>query len=87
MIIRICVGSACHTRGAKAVLERLKFLTAHFPEGEGITLQSSFCLGRCVEGVSVQVDDGPVRSVTPESVDTFFFHLLPGGEIHEIHHL
>lgn len=87
MIIRICVGSACHTRGAKEVLDKFKILTAAYEGPETIDLQSSFCLGRCTDGVSVQIDEGPVYALTPQTVDSFFVALLSGGTDHEIHHV
>ena len=39
--------------------------------GAQIELKSSFCLGKCSEAVSVQVDGSEMFSIRPETADMF----------------
>lgn len=68
MVIRVCVGSACHIKGSYEVIEAMKmYLREHGKESE-VELKSSFCLGRCGGAVSVAIDDKEYLSVAPEDV-------------------
>jgi len=69
--ITICIGSSCHLKGSRAVVERLEALIAQKELQDEIVLCGSFCMGRCQAGVSVTLDGEPY-SVSPESVDRFF---------------
>lgn len=72
MLIQVCIGSACHLKGSYDIINYLKEkIQAEGLENE-ITLKASFCLGKCSEAVSVQVNDDPVTSVSPDTVETFF---------------
>ena len=53
----ICVGSSCHIKGARRVVEGLTKLVKESGMSELVRLSGSFCMGRCEEdGVSVKVD-------------------------------
>lgn len=69
--IAVCVGSTCHVKGTKQVLEQLKNLISLNRLSGKVNLHGTFCLGNCQQGVSVTVD-GEVFSVQPESVNAFF---------------
>ncbi len=69
--IAICVGSSCHLKGSKKVLGEMKNLISEYSLENQVELEATFCLGQCVEGVSVSVD-GEVFSVTPQTVRDFF---------------
>ena len=73
MIIKICVGSACHIKGSEKIVELFqKAIEKNGLENE-ITLAGSFCTGRCNrEGVTVTVDDEVYTGLTPEKFDEFF---------------
>ena len=71
MKITICIGSSCHVKGSRQVLERLQALIAENKIGDKIELSGTFCVGQCQKGVCVLVDE-ELHSVTPESVDEFF---------------
>ena len=75
----VCVGSSCHIKGAKRVVEGLAKLIKEKGLEEEIRLSGSFCMGRCVEdGVSVKVN-GEIFFVEPESVEKFFNESVIGG--------
>ena len=73
MIIRVCVGSSCHLKGAPEIVELFnKAIEENHLEQE-ITLAGSFCIGRCNRiGVTVQVDDDIHTGVTKENFKEFF---------------
>ena len=71
MKITICLGSSCHLKGSRVVVERLQKLVEENGLGEEIELSGTFCMGKCQTGVSVTLD-GEYFSVSPETVDGFF---------------
>ena len=71
MKVTICVGSSCHIKGSRPVVERLQSLIRENRLSDKVELSGSFCMGKCQQGVCVTVD-GEFFSVSPESVDSFF---------------
>lgn len=73
MVIRICVGSSCHIKGAPEIVALLQeAIVANDLENE-ITLSGSFCTGQCNRvGVTVQVDEEIHTGITPENFKEFF---------------
>ncbi len=72
MKITICIGSACHLKGSKKVVNRLQELIADNNLTEKAEMTGAFCMKKCGEdGVRVMVDD-KIFSVMPENVDEFF---------------
>ena len=69
--INICIGSSCHIKGSRKVVEQLQSLVAQNQLGDKVELGGAFCMGNCQQGVCVTVND-VVHSVTPESVVDFF---------------
>ena len=72
MVIKVCIGSACHLKGSYPVINRLMELTEKKELGDKVEVKAVFCLGHCVNAVSVQIDDGEVYSVSMGNVDEFF---------------
>ena len=71
MKVTICIGSSCHLKGSRQVVEGLQALIAEHGLDEKVELCGTFCLGECQKGVCVTVDD-EFFSVSPETVDEFF---------------
>ena len=71
MKVTVCIGSSCHIKGSRQVVERLQQLINENNLGEKVDLGGTFCLGQCQKGVCVNVDDD-FHSVSPETVDEFF---------------
>ena len=69
--IMVCIGSSCHLKGSRQVVERLQYLIAENGLKEKVELGGTFCMGRCQEGVCVTVD-GDFFSVTPDVAKKFF---------------
>lgn len=71
MKITVCIGSSCHIKGSRQVVEQLQYLIAQNSISDKVELGGTFCMGKCQQGVCVTVDDD-FYSVTPETVDVFF---------------
>ncbi len=71
MKVTVCIGSSCHIKGSRQVVERLQHLIAQDKLGDRVELGGTFCMGKCQEGVCVTVDDR-FFSVSPDTVDGFF---------------
>ena len=71
MKITVCIGSSCHIKGSRHVVERIQALLDEHKLNEKVDLAGTFCLGQCQLGVCVTVDE-KFCSVTPETVDEFF---------------
>ena len=69
--VTVCIGSSCHLKGSRQVVEQLQNLIAENDLGEKVELGGTFCMGQCQQGVCVTVNDS-FHSVTPESVKEFF---------------
>ena len=67
----ICVGSSCHLKGSRSVIELFQRLVAERKLEEKVILSGAFCMGRCMDGVCVTVDDKPF-AVKPETAEAFF---------------
>ena len=71
MKITVCIGSSCHIKGSRQVVEQLQNLIKENNLGDKVELGATFCLGKCQQGVCVMVDE-EFHSVSPDTVDTFF---------------
>lgn len=71
MKITVCIGSSCHIKGSRQVVEELQRLISDNNLGDKIELAGTFCMGRCQEGVCVTLDN-EFFSVSPETTKEFF---------------
>ena len=69
--ITVCIGSTCHVKGSKQVMEQLKNLISLNRLAGKVSLHGTFCMGKCQQGVAVMID-GDVYSVHPDTVNNFF---------------
>ena len=53
----VCVGSSCHIKGARNLIERFNSLLKEHKLEDKVELKGSFCMERCGEGVNWQIDD------------------------------
>jgi len=70
--ITVCVGSACHLKGAYDIIDVFQKLIDDRRISDRATLKGSFCLGKCSKGVSVKIDESEVMSVTTDCAVSFF---------------
>lgn len=70
MKITVCIGSSCHLKGSRQIVEGLQKKVAEMGLQDKIELAGTFCLGNCQNGVSVKIDD-ELFSVRPETLESF----------------
>ncbi|MGN0169644.1 MAG: (2Fe-2S) ferredoxin domain-containing protein [Lachnospiraceae bacterium] len=71
MKVTVCIGSSCHLKGSRQVVEKLKKLVAEHQLEDRVEMNGTFCLGNCQKGVCVTLD-GELFSVTPDTTRDFF---------------
>lgn len=71
MKITVCIGSSCHIKGSRQVVEKLQTLIEENNMRDKVELGGTFCMGKCQKGVCVTIDD-TFYSVSPETVAAFF---------------
>ena len=69
--ITVCIGSSCHIKGSRQVVEQLQYLIAKNNLNDKVELSGTFCMGKCQTGVCVKVND-ELFSLTPDQVNEFF---------------
>ena len=57
MKVIICIGSSCHLKGSRQVVEKLQALVKENHLEDKVELGGTFCMGDCVNGVNVTVAD------------------------------
>lgn len=71
--LSICVGSSCHLKGSKDVVDEVKEEIAKRRLQEQVELKAAFCLGECGHsGVTVKINDKVLPEVTPAKVSALF---------------
>ena len=71
MKVTVCIGSSCHVKGSRLVVEQLQQLIAENNLDDKVELGGTFCMGNCQKGVCVTVED-EFFSVSPEGTREFF---------------
>ena len=70
--ISVCIGTACHVRGAAKVIEELErqlnIKTGETTEDRKFTLNSVNCLGACALGPVMVIDGQYFEKVTPGKI-------------------
>ena len=75
MKITICIGSSCHIKGSRQVVEQLQYLIHENKLSDKVELGGTFCMGKCQQGVCVTIDDNlgsKTYFVSPDTVKEFF---------------
>lgn len=78
MIVTVCIGSSCHLKGSREIIQRLEQLRKDKGLEDKVELRGSFCMGDCVNGVCVKVDE-KLFSLTPAMTDDFFEKQIVDG--------
>ena len=71
-IVRVCMGTACHVRGAEPVLEEIKgqldIDNGETTEDLKFTLETVACIGACGLAPVIMINDDTHGRLTPEKV-------------------
>ncbi len=73
--VKICIGSSCHLKGSKMVVEKLQELIKNNNLQSKVDLSGAFCMSKCQEGVCVAIDD-TIHSVKPDTTEAFFENVI-----------
>lgn len=57
MKVTVCIGSSCHLKGSRQVVEQLQYQINQHNLKDAVELGGTFCMGQCQQGVCVTVDD------------------------------
>lgn len=71
MKVTVCIGSSCHIKGSRQVVEQLQYLINKNNLGDKVELAGTFCMGKCQHGVCVTIGNSEY-SVLPDTVEDFF---------------
>lgn len=71
MKVTVCIGSSCHIKGSRQVVEGLQYYINESGLGDKVELCGTFCMGKCQQGVCVMVDNN-LYSVTTDIIKDFF---------------
>lgn len=69
--VTICIGSSCHLKGSRQIVEELQRLVAAHNLKDKVELAGQFCMGNCQNGVCVTVGSESF-SLKPEDTRQFF---------------
>ena len=69
--VTVCIGSSCHLKGSRQVVEELRNLIEDNNVEDKVEIAGTFCLGQCQKGVCVTIGE-EFYSVSPETVEEFF---------------
>jgi NADH:ubiquinone oxidoreductase subunit E len=83
MVITVCIGSGCHIRGSRQIIEFLQEQIQNAGLDGKIELEACFCQGHCTEGVTVRFDGRLVTGVNRDNIGAIFAGQLKEAE-HEI---
>lgn len=68
--VSVCVGSACHMKGAYATTQLFQQALAEAGVQEQVELSASFCMGECVNGPCVRINGVKFRHVGQDRVQS-----------------
>lgn len=84
-VVRICIGSACHLKGNREVIEMFQELIHTYHLEDKLELKAAFCTGHCTEAIAVQRWDGKILSANAQNarqlfIDEILPYVLAGDE-------
>lgn len=76
MTIKICVGSSCHLKGSYEVIKKLEEIVKANNLEDKVNLVGAFCLGKCGNKVTMQIDDEFVFAGPEDDLEKLIFDRL-----------
>lgn len=72
MDIFICIGSSCHLKGSRSVIEKMEERIHREQLEDRVNIRGSFCMGHCTDDVCVRVGEKTISGVNAENFDEKF---------------
>ena len=72
MIIKVCVGTACHLKGSYDIIHAIQDLVDAYKLGDEISVSPAFCLGECGDAVSVDIGEDKIYQLKLSNLNNFF---------------
>lgn len=72
MDIKVCVGSSCHLKGSYMLIKRLQELIKEHGLEKEVTLKGAFCMGKCVDGIPIEIGEKLVLQASIINIDEIF---------------
>lgn len=72
MVIKVCVGSSCHLKGSYLIIQRIQELIKQYHLEEEVHLKGAFCMGQCINGIPLQIDEKLVLQASIQNIDKIF---------------
>lgn len=72
MDVKVCVGSSCHLKGSYIIIQRLQELLKEHHLENDVHLKGSFCMGKCIDGIPLEIDGELVLQVGVQNIDQVF---------------
>lgn len=72
MVVSVCIGSSCHLKGSYDIINTFKELIEKNHLEDKVELAAAFCLGRCMDGVTIKVDGELVLGVNRDNMNEIF---------------
>ncbi len=72
MEIYVCIGSSCHLKGSYDVIQVFKKLIKENHLEEKVSLNASFCLGHCQNGVTAKINNQLVTGLHKDNAKEIF---------------
>lgn len=76
LIVRLCMGSSCYTRGNSEVLEVIKSYISEHKLQDSIDFRGHLCNGHCNKGPNLKVGDTTYNNVNLSNVTMILDDLL-----------
>ena len=70
--VAVCLGTGCYLRGAYDVIKEFNELAEEHDIADFLELKGTFCLEKCDNGISVDINGEIVTGVTPENANKIF---------------
>ena len=77
--LTICVGSACHMKGSRRVIDKFDELIAKYGLEDEVELKASFCMDQCTGNIGARVDERQIYDLTRENAEEVFLREILGN--------
>ncbi len=68
MIIELCMGSSCYSRGNGSIVERIEQYVAKHSLQDEVMLKGRLCSGNCSAGPCMTIGDRDYTGITPDEL-------------------